>query len=81
MNYIATNLRNLRARRKATQDDVAFVLKISRSTYNNYESGLSEPKIETIIMLADYYLISIDTLVRKDLRMVSDFNLRKLKIV
>ena len=30
--------------------------------YQNYETGQSEPKLATLIVLADYYQVSIDYL-------------------
>lgn len=65
--FLADNLKFLRKQRKKTQDDVAFTLEIKRSTLNGYENGISEPKAERLIILADYYRISIDDLLRKDL--------------
>lgn len=65
--FLADNLKFLRKRRKKTQDDVAFALEIKRSTLNGYENGIGEPKLERLIALADYYRITLDELVRKDL--------------
>lgn len=45
-----------------TQEQVADYLKIKRSTLANYERGRTEPDIETIATLADFYQISVDWL-------------------
>jgi len=45
-----------------TQNEVSKSLKIGRSTYAGYESGLREPDIETIAMLSRLYCISADWL-------------------
>ena len=38
-------------------------LGLSFRGYQNYETGQSEPKIATLIAIADYYQVSIDYLV------------------
>lgn len=57
------NLRELREQKKLTQKEVANILKIDRSTYGKYETGDSEPSIETIIALANIFETSIDRIV------------------
>ncbi|KAA9325598.1 helix-turn-helix domain-containing protein [Adhaeribacter soli] len=78
--FLANNLKFLRKRRKKTQDDVAFIVEIKRSTLNGYENGVGEPKIEKLIILADYYRIGIDDLVRKDLRKLTESKLKELEL-
>lgn len=57
------NLKNLRMSNNLTQQSIANTLNINRSTYNGYEQGVSEPNIETLIKIADYFGCSIDYLV------------------
>jgi len=57
------NLKEIRNKTKLTQNDLALKLNIARSTYNGYEQGISEPNIETLCKLADYYDVSLDYLV------------------
>jgi transcriptional regulator with XRE-family HTH domain len=78
---LAENLKFLRKRRKKTQDDVAFALQLKRSTLNGYENGIGEPKLEKLIILADYYRIRIDDLVRTDLKKLPESKLRELEII
>lgn len=52
----------LRKQTKKTQEDVANELKISRGTYANYESLKTQPDIETLCKIADYYGVSLDYL-------------------
>ena len=78
--FLCENLKFLRKRRKKTQDDVAFALELKRSTLNGYENGIGEPKLERLIALADYYRISIDDLVRKDLTKLPESKLRILEL-
>ena len=79
--FLADNLKFLRKRRKKTQDDVAFALQIKRSTLNGYENGIGEPKLERLIILANYFRISIDDLVRIELSKLPESKLRALEFL
>ncbi|WP_443656066.1 helix-turn-helix domain-containing protein [Faecalibacillus faecis] len=46
-----------------TQEQVHDILNINRSTLANYEIGRTEPKIETLGLLADFYEVSTDWLI------------------
>ncbi len=46
-----------------TQRQIADILKISKSTIASYEIGRTQPDIETLGKLADFYEVSIDWLV------------------
>lgn len=45
-----------------TQVEVAEVLGISKSTIASYEVGRTEPDLETLAKLAEYYEVSLDWL-------------------
>lgn len=53
------NLRKLRKQRKLTLDDIQNQTQINRGTYNNYENGTTEPKLETWQALANYFNVSV----------------------
>ncbi len=56
------NLTLLRKNRKLTQQDMADILKVSKPTYNHYETGRYEPDIKKLIQISDYFGVSIDYL-------------------
>lgn len=56
------NLKFVRLRANLTQNQLANNLGINRSTYNGYEQGISEPSIETLKKIADYFDVSLDYL-------------------
>lgn len=66
--YLAQNIKYLRERRGEMQKDIADLLSVSKQTASVYEKGEIEPDIEKLIKLADHFEISIDDLLRKDLR-------------
>ena len=64
--YVETFAEKLiKARKEAgyTQRQVAEILKISKSTIASYETGRTQPDIETLGTLADFYSVSTDWLI------------------
>lgn len=53
-------LKEARKQSKYTQDEVAEETGIPRSTLANYESGRTQPDIETLSRLIDFYEVSAD---------------------
>ena len=59
-----TMLKKLRKQNKITQRDLAAALHISQTSVSKYERGESEPDLEMVIKMADFFEISIDEFVR-----------------
>lgn len=57
------NIEQLRKRHKKSQQEIAQALNITQSAYQKYENGRTEPNIERLKQLANYYNVSIDYLV------------------
>jgi transcriptional regulator with XRE-family HTH domain len=77
--YFATNLRLLRKRRGFTQEALARSLEIKRPTLNNYENKVSGPPLDVLTSMADFFGLSMDTLVRVDLSKLTGFQLKELE--
>ncbi len=58
----ASKLRKARENTGFTQREVAKELKISKSTIASYETGRTQPDIEMLGLIADFYNISLDWL-------------------
>lgn len=56
-------LKGLRIENNLTQKEIANIINVSERTYSRYETGDREPKIDTLIKIAEYYKIPIDILV------------------
>lgn len=56
---LADNLRLLRKNFKLTQQEVADILGVDRSTYTFYESGKSTPSKENIVKLCDIFNVTV----------------------
>jgi len=65
--YLASNLKYLRKKSGKTQDALSSEVKIGRTTIANYESGISEPNVETLLVFANYFGISLDDLLSKNM--------------
>ena len=61
---VAETLKELRHHRGFTQKQLSEQLHISRQAYSNYENGTRLPDLETACVIADYFQISLDQLVR-----------------
>jgi transcriptional regulator with XRE-family HTH domain len=61
------NLRYLRKKRKLSQGNLAQDLGIPRTTLGDYERGKTEPNIEMLIKIADYYKVDLNKLIRSNL--------------
>lgn len=51
-NNVGRNIRTLRTRAGVTQDQLAEKLFVSRQTVSNYETGRSQPDLDTLVRLA-----------------------------
>lgn len=65
--YFSTNLKFLRLLRKKSQEEVAALIGVPRTTLNNYENGTTPGQLQKIMDLADLFDVSIDMLLRIDL--------------
>lgn len=56
------NLAELRINSNLTQKELAKILNVTDKAYWSYESGRTEPNINTLIKIADYFDVSLDYL-------------------
>lgn len=59
-----------------TQTEFAELFNLKRTAVGSYEEGRAEPKIETLIKIADYFKLSLDQLLRKELSINEIFHFR-----
>lgn len=67
MTRLAVNISHLRKLKKLTQEQLADNLEIKKSRLGAYEENRSEPPLELLVKLSDYFHLPIDILVKKDL--------------
>jgi len=67
MKNLANNIRHLRNLKSISQEYLSEEISISRSQLMSYESGRTEPSVETLLKLSDYFKLPIDILIRNNL--------------
>ena len=67
---IGKKLKQARLKKELTQENVAKILNVSRTTISNWETGRSYPDLESVVALSDLYNISLDELLREDEDMI-----------
>jgi transcriptional regulator with XRE-family HTH domain len=72
MRNIQKNIKHLRSLKGFSQERFAEDLGWSRSMVGSYEEGRSEPPIDRLIDLSDYFRLPIDILVKNDLTQAKD---------
>ncbi len=60
-------LKELREKNNYTQIELANKLKIEQNTYSNYENGKTQPKLKTLIEIADFYQVTLDYLLDRNI--------------
>ena len=69
----------LRKRKGLSQQELANILQISRSSIGMYETGKREPDLETLELFADFYNVDMNTLTGKS--PISDNSIMKTKCI
>lgn len=67
MSFFGKNIKKIRGVKGLSQQAFAELFALKRATLGAYEEGRSEPKIETIIKIANYFSISIDKMLTCEL--------------
>ncbi|HLQ39922.1 MAG TPA: helix-turn-helix transcriptional regulator [Tetragenococcus sp.] len=75
---IGDKIKEQRLQKQWTQEQLAQLLNVSRSTVSSWEVGRNYPDLETIIAISDLFAISLDTLLREDKIMAKE-NSKKIK--
>jgi len=76
--FFHSNLKLLRTRRKYSQAQQAELLGFTRAKYTSFENGKTEnPPLVDLIKIAAFFKFSVDDLVKSDLTLWSDFELRE----
>lgn len=56
----------LRDKKGVTDYQVSKDTEITKSTFSDWKSGKSQPKLEKLLILADYFNVPLDYFVRKE---------------
>src|ERR1700743_3731066 len=67
MHYLGKNMRYLRKQLSKTQSEIASLIKKGQTTIGNWENGISEPNLDELLVISNFFDIPLDTLVKIDL--------------
>jgi transcriptional regulator with XRE-family HTH domain len=67
MSKIGKNIRKIRVIKQLSQASFAQIFNLARPSVGAYEEGRAEPKIDTVVQIAQYFGISTDALLTKEL--------------
>ena len=62
MAFLGENLKKIRQEHKLTQVELANMLGISQKSYSHWETQKTEPTLENVVKLADFFGVSLDWL-------------------
>ncbi len=77
-------LKKLRIERHLSQNELSKKLDLTRATVNAWEMGISSPNAQSLILLANFFKVSVDYLLGLDNREtvdVEDLNETEKKII
>jgi transcriptional regulator with XRE-family HTH domain len=67
MHYLGKNMRYLRKQLSKTQSEIASLIKKGQTTIGNWENGISEPNLDELLIIRNFFDIPLDLLVKVDL--------------
>lgn len=67
--FIGSNIKYLRTTRGITQVQLAKVCNKGNTAINNWERGIREPNAVDLANIANFFGVSIDDLIKKDMRL------------
>ncbi len=71
MEQFGEKIREKRKSLKLTQTEVSREINVSRQTISSWENGKSYPDILTLIALSNFYSLSLDYLMKEDIKYIS----------
>ncbi len=67
---IGKKIIEIRKERNMTQEDFANIFHVTRQTVSNWENEKSYPDLQTLIRISNEFCVSLDTILKEDIRMV-----------
>ena len=63
MNKVSTTIKRLRLEKNINQEQLAEQLHVTRQAVSNWETGKTQPDIETLTSIAEYFCVSLEYLI------------------
>lgn len=72
-------LKSLRAQRGMSQEELADAVYVTRQTISNWETAKSYPDIKSLLILSNFFSVSVDYLVKGDLKKMKEIDQKDVK--
>ena len=69
---LGQRIKDCRTKAEMTQEELADKLYVSRQTVSNWENDRSYPDIHSLLMMADLFSVSLDTLIKGDIEIMKE---------
>ena len=69
---VGGRIRELRAERGMSQDDLAARVYVSRQTISSWENGKTYPDVQSLLLLSEIFGASVDSLIRGDVEAMNE---------
>lgn len=63
MNKVSTTIKRLRLEKNMNQEQLAEQMHVTRQAVSNWETGKTQPDIETLTKLAEFFGVSVERLI------------------
>ncbi len=73
-NILGKNIKHMRKSYGETQDELGFILHMTKSTVNDYESGRRKPTPETLKLISNHYRKTVDEMLNTKLFELDEFD-------
>ena len=80
MSLFGKNIRKIRKVKNLSQSGFAKLFDLTRASVGSYEEGRAEPRIDTLLQIADYFYIPIEDIVNKELTANDIHNYSSFKV-
>lgn len=71
---IGKQIQNIRKEHNLSQEQFGKMFHVTRQTVSNWENEKSFPDLQTLVAISDFSHVSLDTLLKKNAKMVEDFD-------
>lgn len=65
---------NIRKENQLTQEEFGKLFHVTRQTVSNWENGKSYPELQILVSISDQFGVSLDMLLKEDLKMVQSID-------
>ena len=76
---LGTRIKTLRQNMGMSQEELADAVYVTRQTVSNWENDKSYPDIKSILLLANFFGVSLDILVKGDVEKMKEINEKDIK--